>query len=344
VARRPAHAPKPKVPVANAACPAQTAAVVGEAAKVVPADAEAFNDSPNKNMKILITAALSAICLSSASRAQETVPPKTFETPVVASDAFIDAAKKGETPALLEIFGDQYKDLIGTAEPERDRELRAKVAAMAVERRRFRFDDENTVTMVIGAEAWPFPIPIVKAGESWHFDTGKGIQEVVHRRVGENELSAMASMNAYFTAQSAYVMESRDDSGVRKYADKFTSSPGKKDGLYWPAESGNEGEPSPAGPEIKNEETPSDGYHFKILTAQGAAAPGGKYDYIINGNLIGGFAMISWPAEYRKTGVMTFIVNHYGDVYEADLGPETAKLAAAVTEYNPDEAWGLSEE
>ncbi len=293
-------------------------------------------------MKISLSAALSTICFSAVSLAQEPVPAKTFETPIAASDAFIQAAKTGETPALLEIFGDQYKDLIGTAEPERDRELRAKVAAMAVERRRFRFDDENIVTMVIGSEAWPFPIPIVKAGEAWHFDTGKGIQEVVNRRVGENELSAMATVTAYFDAQSIYASESRDDSGVRKYAGKFTSSPGKKDGLHWPTDSGSS-DPSPAGPEIKDAETPHDGYHFKILTAQGDAAPGGKYDYVINGHLIGGFAMIAWPAEYRKTGVMTFIVNHYGDVYEADLGPETSKLAAAVTEYNPDDAWELSE-
>ncbi len=291
-------------------------------------------------MKILSVTAFSAICLSSTSWSQEPapVPPKTFETPIDAADAFIDAAKKGETPALLEIFGDQYKEMIGTTEPERDRELRAKVAAMAVERRRFRFDAENSVTMVIGAEAWPFPIPIVKAGESWHFDTGEGIQEVVNRRVGENELSAMTSMKAYFDAQSAYVLESRDESGVRKYATRFISSPGKKDGLYWPADS------APAGPAIKDAETPLDGYHFKILTAQGEAAPGGKYDYMVNGNFIGGFAMIAWPNDYRKTGVMTFIVNHYGDIYEADLGPDTAKLAAAVTEYNPGDAWALSEE
>ncbi|MES2438083.1 MAG: DUF2950 domain-containing protein [Verrucomicrobiota bacterium] len=294
-------------------------------------------------MKISFSIALSALFLSASSPAQEPVPALTFETPIAASDAFIEATKNGETPALLEIFGDQYKDLIGTAEAERDRELRAKVAAMAVERRRFRFDDENTVTMVIGAEAWPFPIPIVKVGETWQFDTGKGIQEIVNRRVGENELSAMASMRAYFDAQTTYITESRDDSGVRKYAAKFTSAPGKMDGLHWPAVSGDN-VPSPAGPEIKDAATPHDGYHFKILTAQGDAAPGGKYDYLINGHLIGGFAMIAWPAEYRKTGVMTFIVNHYGDVYEADLGPETSKLATSVTEYNPDNTWELSED
>ncbi len=146
-------------------------------------------------------------------------------------------------------------------------------------------------------------------------------------------------MRAYFTAQSAYMMRSRDDSGIRKYATRFTSSPGKKDGLYWPVDSGSDGEPSPAGPGIKDAETPNDGYHFKILTAQGEAAPGGKYDYIINGNLIGGFALIAWPADYRKTGVMTFIVNHYGDVYERDLGPDTAKIAATITEYDPSKEW-----
>lgn len=293
-----------------------------------------------------ISAALSLFCWTAVASAQEVshVPPKIFETPVAASDAFIDAAKKGETPALLEIFGDEYKNLIGTADPERDRELRAKVAAMAVERRRFRSNDENSVTMVIGAEAWPFPVPIVKTEKGWHFDTANGIQEVVDRRVGENELTTIEVLREYVTAQRAYAAEPRDGTKVRQFARKFISSPGKMDGLHWTADEEKGEKASPMGPEIKDSESTVAGYHFKILTTQGEAAPAGKYDYLINGHFIGGFALVAWPADYGKTGIMTFVVNHYGDVYEADLGPDTAKTAAAITEYNPGEKWHPSEE
>ncbi len=292
-----------------------------------------------------ITSPLCAVLsLSAFSHAQEatTIPPKIFETPVEASDAFIIAAKNGEQKTILEIFGDKHKELIGTADPERDKELRAKVAAMAIERRRFRDNDENSVTMVIGAEAWPFPVPIVKTEKGWHFDSDTGIGEIVKRRIGENELSAIATLRAYLDAQRAYAAVARDDSNVRQFAQSLQSSPGKKDGLHWATAEGVT--PSPAGPEIKDEKTPYAGYHFKILTAQGSAAPGGKYSYIINDHFIGGFAMIAWPAEYGKTGVMTLLVNHYGDVYEKDLGPETATLAAAISDYNPDETWAASED
>ncbi len=293
-----------------------------------------------------LTAVFATFCLVAVCPAQDTapIPPKNFETPIEASDAFIDAAKKGETPALLEIFGDEYKDLIGTAEPERDRELRGKVAAMAVERRRFHFNDENSVTMVIGAEAWPFPVAIVKTEKGWHFDTANGIQEVVNRRVGENELTAIAAARAYVEAQRAYAAKPRDGTSLRQFARKFVSSPGTHDGLYWSGDESEDEEPSLAGPEIKDPESIHSGYHYKILTSQGAAAPGGEYDYVINGHLIGGFALIAWPTEYGKTGVMTFLVNHYGDVYQRDLGPETGKTADAVSAYNPEGDWEIPED
>jgi hypothetical protein len=294
----------------------------------------------------IIPTLLAALSLALPGLAQETatIPPKVFETPVEASDAFITAAKNGEQQAILEIFGDKHKELIGTADPERDKELRAKVAAMAIERRRFRDNGENSVTMVIGAEAWPFPVPIVKTDKGWQFDSDTGIQEIVNRRIGENELTVIDSMIAYLAAQRQYAAVPRDGTGVRQFARKFQSSPGKMDGLHWPADLEKGEEASPAGPEIKDPETPYAGYHFRILTGQGEAAPAGKYDYLINGHFIGGFALIASPAEYGKTGVMTFIVNHYGDVYEHDLGPETSKLAAAITEYNPAEDWTAVEE
>jgi len=160
---------------------------------------------------------------------------------------------------------------------------------------------------------------------------------VVKRRIGENELTAISVLRAYVAAQRQYAAEPRDDTGVRQFAQKVQSAPGKKDGLYWPAKEGEE--PSPAGPAIEGPKTPYAGYHFKILTAQGAAAPAGKFSYVINGRLIAGFAMVAWPADYGKTGVMTLVVNHYGDVYQKDLGPDTAKLAGAINEYNPDKTW-----
>jgi hypothetical protein len=285
---------------------------------------------------------LSVVCLSSFALAQESpapIPPKVFETPVEASDAFITAAKNGEQQAILEIFGDKHKALIGTDDPERDKELRANVAAMAVERRRFRSNDENSVTMVIGAEAWPFPVPLVKTDKGWHFDSDTGMEEIIKRRIGENELTVIDSMRAYVEAQSAYAAVPRDGGAVRQFARKFISSAGKHDGLYWPAAVENGEEPSPAGPDIKDSASSHAGYHFKILTAQGKAAPAGKYDYLINDHLIGGFALIAWPADYGNTGVMTFIVNHYGVVHQRDLGPDTAETAAAITEYNPDKKW-----
>ena len=291
-------------------------------------------------MKTILTSLiLTAVCFQPALSAEEESAPaqRTFESPLAAADALIDAAKTGEVAALIEIFGAAHKDVIGTVDAERDRELRAKFAKAAVERRRFRFNDDESVTMVVGFEAWPFPIPIVKADTGWRFDTAAGADEIVKRRIGENELSAIAALRAYVQAQRAYAAEPRDGTNVRQFAKKLMSSPDQKDGLHWPTAEGEE--PSPAGPEIKEAKTPHAGYHFRILTAQGDAAPAGKYSYIINGKLIGGFAMIAWPADYGKTGVMTLLVNHYGDVYEKDLGAETAKLAPKIDEYNPDKTW-----
>lgn len=295
-------------------------------------------------MKSFISSTLLALATTIMAEESTAIPPKIFNTPIEASDAFITAAKAGETKALLEIFGDKHKDLLHTADAERDKELRAKVAAMAIERRRFRDNDAGSVTMVIGAEAWPFPIPIVKTDKGWHFDTDTGIGEIIKRRIGENELTVIAAMRAYPDAQRQYAAAPRDGTAVRQFARRFQSTPGKQDGLHWSADVAKSGEPSPAGPEIKGHDSSYAGYHFKILTAQGEDAPAGKFDYLINGHFIGGFALIAWPAEYGKTGVMSFIVNHYGDVYERDLGTDTAKIAAGITEYNPTEEWEMVSE
>jgi len=285
----------------------------------------------------LLLAGLSFHQAFSAQEKPAATTAKTFPNPIAAADAFIDALKTGETPPLVEIFGSEHKDAIGTADPERDREFRARVAKMATERRRFRINDDQSVTMVVGFAAWPFPIPLVKKEAGWGFDTAAGVGELMKRRIGENELSTIATLRAYVNAQREYASEPRDSTEVRQFAARLRSTEGKKDGLYWAAKEGES--PSPAGDGITDTSTPHAGYHFKILTAQGGAAPAGKYSYLINGRLIGGFAMVAWPDEYGKSGVMTFVVNHYGDVYQKDLGQKSTALASAITEYNPDKSW-----
>ena len=284
---------------------------------------------------------VAVVCLQYTFSAEEKNAPtqRVFETPEAAADAFVAALKTGENAPLIEIFGAKYKNLIGTVDAARDRELRARVAKMAADHERLTTNDDGSVTMVIGYEAWPFPIPLVKTDAGWQFDTDAGAEEVLKRRIGENELTALSSLRAYVNAQRQYAAEPRDGTEVRQFAQQLQSSPGKKDGLYWSTDAAKGDTPSPAGPEIKDSKKPYSGYYFKILTAQGADAPTGKYSYIINGRLIGGFAMIAWPADYGKTGVMTLLVNHYGDVYQKDLGPKTATLAPEIHEYNPDKSW-----
>jgi hypothetical protein len=292
---------------------------------------------------ILIAACLhQAVCAEQTpAPAQQTLAPaqRVFETPIEAADALIADTKTGENAPLLEIFGTKHRDSISAVDPERDRELRARFAKMAEERRRFRFNDDGSVSIVVGYGAWPFPIPLVKTDAGWHFDTDAGILELLKRRIGENELTAIATLRAYVDAQRQYAAEPRDGTEVRQFARKFQSSPGKKDGLNWPADSAKGEGPSPGDPDLKDSKTSHDGYYFKILTAQGASAPAGNYSYVINGRFIGGYAMIAWPADYGETGVMTFLVNHYGDAYQKDLGPKTAMVAAGISEYDPDSRW-----
>jgi hypothetical protein len=210
--------------------------------------------------------------------------------------------------------------------------------------------------LYIGETSWPFPIPIVKKDGRWFFDVEAGKDELLNRRIGDNELSTLETVRAYVEAQREYAAKDRDADEVLEYAQKITSTAGAKDGLYWPPEL--DGEISPLGPHAaraqaqgyfrrgpRSEGAPAEpfhGYFFKILTRQGKSAPGGKYDYVINGNMIGGFALVAWPAEYGNTGIMTFIVNQQGRVYQKDLGPKTAKAAAAMNPYDLDKTWTIS--
>src|SRR6185503_5724981 len=211
---------------------------------------------------------------------------------------------------------------------------------------------EHRMILEYGREVTPFPVPLVENGGRWFFDTAAGKEEVINRRIGRNELAVLDAVRTYVQAQREYASSDRDEDQVLEYAQKFGSTEGKKDGLYWARDL--DGTLSPLGPlvaeaqiagyrkDASQERQPFHGYYFKILTRQGKHAPGGAYDYIINGNMIGGFALIAWPAEYDETGVMTFIVNHQGLVYQKDLGPKTGKIAGSMKVYDPDSSWTRS--
>jgi hypothetical protein len=255
------------------------------------------------------------------------------------------------------LFGTEVEQLQNPDQVQATNELATFHAALMATNRLVRVSDTNIV-IEMGNDSWPFPIPLVKERAGWHFDTEAGVEELINRRVGRNELDVLKSMRAYVDAQREYAREDHDGDGVLEYAQRLNSSPGKTDGLYWPTELN--GEESPLGPlvaeaqgegysfagkaEANPEPQPFHGYYFKILTRQGTHSPGGKYDYVINGNMIGGFAMVAWPAEYGDTGVMTFIVNQQGRVYQKDLGSQTSKLAQKMTEYDPDPTWRVSRE
>jgi hypothetical protein len=295
------------------------------------------------------------VALSGTSNAQ--TPGKVFARPEDAIPALRSATAQRDPEALRALFGSAVEDLQNPDQVQATNEIETFHAALVATNRLQRVSDTNII-IEVGKDLWPFPIPLVKASGGWRFDTEAGLDEILNRRIGRNELDVLKTMRAYVDAQREYASVDRDGSTVLKYAQKIKSSPGKTDGLYWPIEL-NDVE-SPLGPTVaqaqeegyfskqsQQENTgpqPYHGYYFKILTHQGKHAAGGKYDYVINGNMIGGFAMVAWPAEYGDTGIMTFIVNQQGRVYQKDLGAQTTQLAEKMTEYDPDPTWRLSRE
>jgi hypothetical protein len=274
--------------------------------------------------------------------------PKAFETPEAAAKALLDAAASNDADAIWAILGDEFRDELTNPDAAQERENRRRVVDAAKESMTLREDDEKTRTMIIGKEAWPMPIPIVKDDKGWHFDTAAGSDEIVARRIGENELTTIENLRAYVEAQVEYASADRDGDDVLEYAQKINSSTGKKDGLYWPTSTGED--VSPFGPlaaeraaylSDREQGDPFMGYYYRIVSRQGEHAPGSRYDYVINGNMIAGFAMIAWPAEYGSSGIMSFIVNQNGRVYQKDLGDATDAGAAAIQDYDPDDTWSL---
>jgi hypothetical protein len=265
----------------------------------------------------------------------------------------IDALEKGSDDAIIDLLGDQHNDELFTDDEAAERENRKLALAAAKEQMTLREDDSNTRTILIGKQEWPVPFPIVHVSAGWSFDTEAGLYELLARRIGADEIAAIKSLRAYVEAQQDYAAIDRDGDQVLEYAQRFISTPGREDGLYWDTPEGSNVPASPLlsfisqqGGYLEGRETgdPVRGYKFRILTRQGEGAPGGRYDYIINGNMIGGFAAIAVPSEYGVTGIMTFIVNQQGTIYQRDLGDDTDLKAAAIQEYDLDESWKPAKE
>jgi hypothetical protein len=305
-----------------------------------------------KNKMNGLRIALIAVVLTAAlwvcSYAAE-VKQKSFASAEEAVKAVIAAARSNNDKELLAIFGPSAKELIFSGDAVADKQRRERFIKAYEEKNGLVKQDDDMV-LVIGKNDWPFPIPVMKKGDSWVFDTDRGKEEILNRRIGENELYTIQTLLAVVDAQREYAMKDRDKNGLLEYAPKFTSDPGKKNGLYWEAKQGEP--PSPLGPIVAQARSagyqekssggapsPYHGYYYKILTAQGKAAPGGAYSYVVKGKMIGGFAVVANPAEYENSGVMTFIVNHDGKVFQKSLGKNTAAVASAIKEYNPDATW-----
>ena len=275
-------------------------------------------------------------------------PQKTFASAEEAVKAAIAAARNNDDKEMLAIFGAQAKEILFSGDAVADKQRRGQFIAGYDEKNRLATEGESRI-LIVGKQEWPFPIPLVKKGNAWVFDTDKGKEEILNRRIGENELDTIQVMLAIVDAQREYAIKDRNRDGLLEYAQKFVSDPGKKNGLYWQAK---QGEPqSPLGPIMtrarsegyqgKSPATPVPywGYYYRILTAQGKNAPGGAYSYLVRGKMIGGFAVVAYPAEYRNSGVMTFVVNHEGKVFQKDLSANTAATAKGMKEYNPDKTW-----
>jgi hypothetical protein len=271
---------------------------------------------------------------------------ETFDSPQAAADALVNAADKYDISTLERIFGPEGDDIIHSGEPARDKERAAEFAAKAREKMTVSTDPKtpDRAVLVIGADDWPFPVPVVKHGDRWSFDSKAGLQEILYRRIGGNELDAIAICEGYVEAQDDYAVMKRSDGGVPQYAQRIISTPGKQDGLAWQNADGTWG--GPIGERIAEiiekgyaKGEPYHGYFFKILKGQGPAAPLGKLDYVVNGLMIGGFGLAAAPAEYRVTGVKTFIVSNDGVVYEKDLGPNTLEEFKKMEVFNPDDTW-----
>lgn len=290
---------------------------------------------------LILAATLAVFVLVPAASAQQ-----TFKTPDAAAEALVAAARAGDRKALEAVLGPGSAEIVSSGDAVQDENTRKVFVAAYDVRHSIKTDGDKPATLIIGADDFPFPIPLIKKGDSWTFDTAAGREEVLARRIGRNELAAIQVCLAYFDAQNDYADIAPKADGLAVYAQKFVSSPGKKDGLYWPSAEGEQ--QSPIGEAVATATrrgyrigsgAPFHGYYYKILTRQGPTAPGGALDYVVDGKMVGGFALVAWPAEYGNSGLTTFLINHDGTVYQRDLGENTRRIASRMTAFNPDHTW-----
>jgi hypothetical protein len=278
---------------------------------------------------------------------------KTFSSPLEAVHALVDAARTGDPAQLEPLLGPQAPQLIASGEAGAAKELLAGFVKAYGEKHSLSVEAQGIEFLQVGQSNWPFPFPIVRDGKVWYFDVDRGNQEILDRRIGRNELGAIGVCEGYVQSQLDYAAKGHDGNATGIYAQQFLSDPGKQNGLYWAVEKGQP--QSPMGPLVASAAiekslrhsagapTPYYGYLYKILTEQGPAASGGAKNYLVDGKLTGGFALIAYPAQYHDGGVMTFIVNQDGVVYQQDLGEQTSDLASKITAYNPDSSWELAQ-
>jgi Protein of unknown function (DUF2950) len=297
----------------------------------------------------LMSIAIAVLCAVVSCNRAAAPRSRTFATPEEAVRALIDAAKASSLQDVVALFGPDGQALVDSSDPATARRNREVFTVAVAERWQLTDQADGSKVLVIGNEGWPFPVPVVKDAGGWRFDTAAGKEEILARRIGRNELAVIQVCRAYVVAQRLYARQGHDENPAGIYARTFKSDSGRQNGLYWPAERGQKRSPlgelvahaaeegRPLGQD--GQKPPFHGYYFKILTAQGSAAQGGARDYLANGQMSGGFALIAWPAQYDLTGVMTFVVNHDGVVHEKDLGSETGTAAKTITLYNPDASW-----
>ena len=273
----------------------------------------------------------------------------TFATPEEAVKALIAAAKAHDAKAMQGILGAGSREIVQSGDAVADKASRERLVKAYEESSKLEKSGDAKAVLSLGKDNWPFPVPVVKDAAGWRFDAKAGKEEILNRRVGRNELAVVQVLQAYVDAQREYYLRNPQGDKLLHYAQKISSAQGKRDGLYWPAKAGEK--PSPLGPLVAGAKAEGygkgdggkpvayHGYHYRILKGQGPDAKGGAYDYVAQGRMIGGFAMVAWPASYGNSGVMTFIVSHDGVVYEKDLGPDTAAAVQKIAKFNPDKSW-----
>ena len=300
-------------------------------------------------IRVFAAAVLCMILAFSGLQADAAAKQKGFASAEEAVKAAMAAVKSDNNKEVLAIFGPEAKELIYSGDPVEDKQRRERFIH-AYDQKNSLNKEGDKMVLSVGEKDWPFPIPLVKKGNQWFFDTKAGKEEILNRRIGENELSTIQTMLAIVDAQREYAMKDLDGDGILEYAEKFRSDAGKKDGLFWVTKEGEE--PSPLGDLVagaraegytkagtKDKPMPFHGYYFRLMKAQGKNAAGGAFDYVVKGQMIGGFAVIASPAKYGNSGVMTFLVNHDGVVYQKDLGKNTEKAAKAIKKFDPDKTW-----